>query len=56
MSYIYDLAGIAGAGMATYGLYLVWEPLAWVFGGGCLMALGIFGGRALARGGADAAP
>lgn len=36
-----NLLCAAGVGALGYGLYLAWEPLAWVAGGGVAVALAV---------------
>mgnify|MGYP001163363927 CR=1 FL=1 len=43
-----DLCGLAGVGLIAYGLWGIYEPLAWIWGGACLLTVAIARVRAWA--------
>ncbi len=36
------LGVVAGGGLVTFGLYLAWAPLAYIFAGACFIVAGLF--------------
>lgn len=40
---IWDLAAFAGVALVVAGLAIIYAPLIWLFAGGCLFALGVWG-------------
>lgn len=44
-SLICDLAGFAGAGLISYGAWLIYQPAGFLVGGGLLIAFAVLFGR-----------